>query len=104
MPDRPVHPLTLLYGEAPPPTLHRDNTAVVVVDMQYASASRHEGLGRLLKDQGHSEQGAARFDLRQDASLVSGVQCSTLLPKNVSPNASPLRKSRNASIAFIDAS
>ena len=36
--------------------------ALVVVDMQYASASRHEGLGRLLKDQGQPEQGAARFD------------------------------------------
>ena len=31
---RPVHPLTALLGEAPPPTLRRDNTALVVVDMQ----------------------------------------------------------------------
>jgi nicotinamidase-related amidase len=36
--------------------------ALVVVDMQYASGSRHEGLGRLLKDQGAEAQGAARFE------------------------------------------
>ena len=36
--------------------------ALVVVDMQYASGSRHEGLGRLLKDQGREAQGTERFD------------------------------------------
>ena len=34
MPDQSPHPLTLLYGEAPPPNLRRDNTALIVVDMQ----------------------------------------------------------------------
>lgn len=47
--------------------------ALVVVDMQYASASRHEGLGRLLKDQGHPEQGAARFD-RIESVVVPTIQ------------------------------
>jgi len=47
--------------------------ALVVVDMQYASASRHEGLGRLLKDQGRSEQGAPRFD-RIESVVVPTIQ------------------------------
>ena len=47
--------------------------ALVVVDMQYASASRHEGLGRLLKDQGRSEQGTARFD-RIESVVVPTIQ------------------------------
>ena len=37
-------------------------TALVVVDMQYASACRHTGLGRLLAAQGNQAQGAYRFD------------------------------------------
>jgi hypothetical protein len=41
---------------------------------------------------------------KAEMSVVSGTQCSTLLPKNVSPKASPLRKSRKALIAFIAAS
>jgi nicotinamidase-related amidase len=36
--------------------------ALVVVDMQYASASRGAGLGRLLAEQGNQAQGAYRFD------------------------------------------
>lgn len=47
--------------------------ALVVVDMQYASGSRHEGLGRLLKDQGREAQGAERFD-RIEAVLVPTIQ------------------------------
>ena len=39
-----------------------------------------------------------------EGSLVKGTQCSTLLPKKVRPNASPLRISRKWSIAFIEAS
>src|SRR5215218_5840270 len=52
MSDRPVHPLTLLYGEALPPTLHRDNTALLVVDMQYFDAHPDWGEGRTAKDLG----------------------------------------------------
>src|SRR5258705_12261284 len=47
--------------------------ALVVVDMQYASGSRHEGLGRLLKDQGREAQGTERFD-RIETVLVPTIQ------------------------------
>ena len=47
--------------------------ALVVVDMQYASGSRHEGLGRLLKDQGREAQGAERFD-RIETVVVPTIQ------------------------------
>jgi nicotinamidase-related amidase len=36
--------------------------ALVVVDMQYASASREHGLGRLLRQRGQEALGKARFD------------------------------------------
>ena len=39
-----------------------------------------------------------------EGSLVSGTQCSTLLPKKVRPKASPLRIFRKSSMAFIEAS
>jgi len=48
-------------------------TALVVVDMQYASASRQEGLGRLLKEQGNEAQGAYRFD-RIERTVVPAIQ------------------------------
>jgi nicotinamidase-related amidase len=47
--------------------------ALVVVDMQYASGSRHEGLGRLLKDQGREGQGTERFD-RIETVLVPTIR------------------------------
>ena len=37
-------------------------TALVVVDMQYASACRTTGLGRWLAEQGRADEGAYRFD------------------------------------------
>ena len=46
----------------PPWALDPTRVALVVVDMQYASASRREGLGRLLKDRGEESLGAYRFD------------------------------------------
>ena len=46
----------------PPWALDPARTALVVVDMQYASASRREGLGRLLKDRGQESMGSYRFD------------------------------------------
>jgi nicotinamidase-related amidase len=51
-PERPPHPLTALFGEAPPPALRRDNTAVVVVDMQYFDAHPDFGEGKTAKDVG----------------------------------------------------
>jgi len=43
-------------------SLDPDRVALVVVDMQYASASRLEGLGRALKERGQEELAAHRFD------------------------------------------
>jgi biuret amidohydrolase len=57
----------------PPWTLDPARSALVVVDMQYASASRHEGLGRLLKDRGQESLGAYRFD-RIETVVVPTVQ------------------------------
>ena len=53
--------------------LDAKRVALVVVDMQYASGSRHEGLGRLLKDQGSPDQGSERFD-RIETVVVPTIQ------------------------------
>ena len=53
--------------------LEPGRVALVVVDMQYASGSRHEGLGRLLKDQGREAQGTERFD-RIETVVVPTIQ------------------------------
>jgi nicotinamidase-related amidase len=47
--------------------------ALVVVDMQYASASRREGLGRLLKDRDQEASGAYRFE-RIETVVVPTIQ------------------------------
>jgi len=44
-------------------------TALVIVDMQYASGSREHGLGRLLAERGELERARARFD-RIDSLVV----------------------------------
>lgn len=43
-------------------TLTPNKTALVVVDMQYASGSREHGLGRLLASQGKLDNARERFD------------------------------------------
>jgi nicotinamidase-related amidase len=45
----------------PPFALDPTRAALVVVDMQYASGSRHHGLGRLLGERGQAELGVYRF-------------------------------------------
>jgi nicotinamidase-related amidase len=57
----------------PPWTLDPARVALIVVDMQYASASRREGLGRLLEDRGQAALGAWRFD-RIDTVVVPAIQ------------------------------
>jgi nicotinamidase-related amidase len=47
--------------------------ALVVVDMQYASGSRHHGLGRSLKARGQEALGAYRFD-RIEQTVVPAIQ------------------------------
>jgi nicotinamidase-related amidase len=42
--------------------LEPKSTALIIVDMQYASASRNKGLGKLLSEQGKSELAKYRFD------------------------------------------
>lgn len=44
-----------------PFSLNPKTTALVVVDMQYATGSREYGLGKMLEDQGRSEEAAYRF-------------------------------------------
>lgn len=53
--------------------LHPAKAALVVVDVQYASGSRHEGLGRFLKDRGCEAEGAERFD-RIEIVVVPTIQ------------------------------
>jgi len=53
--------------------LEPGRVALVVVDMQYASASRQEGLGRLLKAHGQEDTGTARFD-RIEQVVVPTIQ------------------------------
>ena len=53
--------------------LEPGRVALVVVDMQYASASRQEGLGRLLKARGQEASGEARFD-RIEQVVVPTIQ------------------------------
>ncbi len=52
--------------------LEPERTALVVIDMQYASACRDTGLGRWLAENGRSEEGAYRFD-RIEQLLVPNI-------------------------------
>src|SRR5262245_51709889 len=72
MPDRPAHPLTLLYGAAPPPTLHRDNTALIVVDMQYFDAHPDWGEGKTVKQVGAEAAFQYYFDRLQE--IIPNIQ------------------------------
>jgi nicotinamidase-related amidase len=65
MPDQPIpdsaaRDYASLFN--PPFELDRHSVALVVVDMQYASASRRDGLGALLKAKGLDDRGTYRFD------------------------------------------
>lgn len=57
---------TLSFGLEP------ERTALVVVDMQYASASREAGFGRWLAENGREEEGRYRFD-RVESLLVPNI-------------------------------
>ena len=59
-------------GFTAPVTLNARTTALVVVDMQYASGSREHGLGKLLDQQGQLDSAAYRFD-RIDALLIPNI-------------------------------
>ena len=70
--DRAPHPLSLLYGEAPPPDLRRDNTALVVVDMQYFDAHPDWGEGKTVKQVGAEAAFAYYFDRLQE--IIPNIQ------------------------------
>ena len=72
MSDRSPHPLTLLYGEAPPPNLRRDNTALVVVDMQYFDAHPDWGEGKAVKHVGAEAAFAYYFERLQE--IIPNIQ------------------------------
>ena len=52
--------------------LEPERTALVVIDMQYASACRTAGFGRWLEQEGRAEEGAYRFD-RIERLLVPNI-------------------------------
>jgi len=56
-----------------PFTLEPRKTAFIPVDLQYASACRTTGLGKLLKEQGKEELGQYRFD-RIEQVVIPNVQ------------------------------
>jgi nicotinamidase-related amidase len=59
-------------GFTVPVPLSARTTALVIVDMQYASGSRTHGLGKLLASQGTLDSAAHRFD-RIDALLIPNI-------------------------------
>ncbi len=73
--DKPEPPARSDYAKLfnPPFVLEAGKTALVVVDMQYASGSRHHGLGALLRARGEEALGAYRFD------RIEGVVVPTIL-------------------------
>ena len=56
-----------------PFTLSPETTALLVIDMQYASGSRHHGLGKVLAEQGRLDEASYRFD-RIDNLLIPNIQ------------------------------
>ena len=49
--------------------LEPKSTALIIVDMQYATASRNKGLGKLLSEQGKSDLTKYRFDRIEDVTI-----------------------------------
>lgn len=62
-----------LSGLVPPFRLLPARTALIVVDLQYASGSRGHGLGKRLEGAGRAEEGAYRFT-RIETAVVPNVQ------------------------------
>lgn len=59
-------------GFTAPVVLNARTSALVIVDMQYASGSRFHGLGKLLGEQGRLDSADYRFD-RIDALLIPNI-------------------------------
>ena len=60
----------LLTSSNPPFTLEPDSTAFVVVDMQYATASRTTGLGKIAKETGKAEADALAYRFNRIENVV----------------------------------
>ncbi|MFK7955592.1 MAG: cysteine hydrolase family protein [Lysobacterales bacterium] len=56
-----------------PIEIRPDNTALIVVDMQNATGNREMGLGRLLREEGKSQNSSYRFD-RIENMLIPNIQ------------------------------
>ena len=72
------HPDILAAGDyltafVPTFQLEPGRTVLLLIDMQYASASRTHGLGRLLRDSGRAAEGAYRFE-RIEKVVVPNMQ------------------------------
>jgi nicotinamidase-related amidase len=72
VPDRSPSLRRRLFGEAPPPRLRRDNTALVVVDMQYFDAHPDWGEGKTIKQVGAEAAFSYYFDRLQE--IIPNVQ------------------------------
>jgi nicotinamidase-related amidase len=64
---------TFIDAFTAPVVLSRRTSALVVIDMQYASGSPHHGLGKLLTQEGRMDSAAYRFG-RIDTVLVPTIQ------------------------------
>jgi nicotinamidase-related amidase len=62
-----------LSGLMPRPRLDPRLSALIVVDLQYASGSRTHGLGRQLAEAGRADEGTYRFD-RIESTVVPNVR------------------------------
>lgn len=62
-----------IEGFTAPVALSARTSALVVVDMQYASGSREHGLGKLLGEQGTLDSASYRFD-RIDTDLIPNIR------------------------------
>jgi len=58
--------------------IHPETTALIVVDMQYATGSRNHGLGKMLTDQGRIEEAEYRFDRIENFVIPNSAKLLTL--------------------------
>lgn len=62
-----------IEGFTAPVSLHARTSALVIVDMQYASGSKNDGLGKLLGQQGTLDDASYRFDRINDV-LIPNIR------------------------------
>jgi nicotinamidase-related amidase len=72
VPNRCPNPLRAVFGAAPSPDLRRENTALVVVDMQYFDAHPDWGEGKTVKQVGAEAAFAYYFDRLRE--IIPNIQ------------------------------